>query len=181
MTPFAGYIGFSIPTFTAYFTPCVEIGWRIAAARWGRGYATEGARAALMCGFETLNMARVVSFTVPADLPSRRVMEKIGMVHDLADDSVTFSTGLTGRRSRAGRGPGCRVPRWCSVHQTRVPSAGVPGAADIRSVDKRSDLSSRHRATVTGGAKRLSRALSRTHPARGTRTRPLLRRRLPPG
>jgi RimJ/RimL family protein N-acetyltransferase len=45
--PFAGYIGLSIPLFKAPFTPCVEIGWRLGREWWGRGYATEGARAAL--------------------------------------------------------------------------------------------------------------------------------------
>jgi RimJ/RimL family protein N-acetyltransferase len=83
---FAGFIGFSVPTFRAHFTPCVEIGWRLAAEHWGRGYATEGAHAALLCGFETLKLAEIVSFTAAANLPSRRVMEKIGMTHHPDDD-----------------------------------------------------------------------------------------------
>ena len=86
VTPFAGFIGLSVPQFEAHFTPCVEIGWRLAANCWGRGYATEGARAALLFGFEELALAEIVSFTVPANVRSRRVMEKLGMTHDPADD-----------------------------------------------------------------------------------------------
>jgi len=83
---FIGYIGISVPSFHAKFTPCVEIGWRLAAEHWGRGLATEGARAVLRYGFETLGLEEVVSFTVPANLASRRVMEKIGMRRNEAED-----------------------------------------------------------------------------------------------
>src|SRR5262249_49060595 len=86
VTPFAGFVGLSIPRFEASFTPCVEVGWRLAAEYWGRGYATEGARAALAFGFQELQLNEIVSFTVPANLRSRRVMEKIGMTHDTKDD-----------------------------------------------------------------------------------------------
>ncbi len=82
VAPFAGFIGLAMPRFEADFTPCVEIGWRLAAEFWGRGYATEGARAALAYGFETLQLSEIVSFTAPANVRSRRVMEKLGMVHD---------------------------------------------------------------------------------------------------
>jgi RimJ/RimL family protein N-acetyltransferase len=83
---FAGFIGLSVPTFEAHFTPCVEIGWRLDPAWWNRGLATEGASAALRFAFETLGLNEVVSFTVPANRASRRVMEKVGMCHDPADD-----------------------------------------------------------------------------------------------
>jgi ribosomal-protein-alanine N-acetyltransferase len=78
---FIGFIGLSIPTFEAHFTPCVEIGWRLAAEHWGRGLATEGAR-------EVLHRAtgEIVSFTTERNLRSRHVMEKLGMIHDPADD-----------------------------------------------------------------------------------------------
>jgi len=85
-TPFAGFVGLSIPQFAAPFMPCVEIGWRLAADYWGRGYATEGARAAVAFGFGELNLDEIVSFTVPANVRSRRVMEKLGMTHDPAED-----------------------------------------------------------------------------------------------
>jgi RimJ/RimL family protein N-acetyltransferase len=86
VAPFAGFVGLSIPRFRAPFTPCVEIGWRLAAGHWGHGYASEGARAALDFAFGTLALAEVVSFTVPGNLRSRRVMDKLGMRHDPRDD-----------------------------------------------------------------------------------------------
>jgi len=86
VTQFAGFIGLSIPRFAAHFTPCVEIGWRLGAETWNRGYATEGARAALDFAFTHLNSDEILSFTVPANVRSRRVMEKIGMTHNPAED-----------------------------------------------------------------------------------------------
>ena len=86
VTPFAGFVGLSVPRFEAPFMPCVEIGWRLATDCWGKGFATEGARAALAFGFGTLKLAEIVSFTVVANQPSRRVMERLGMGHDPADD-----------------------------------------------------------------------------------------------
>jgi len=83
---FIGFVGLDVPRFEAAFTPCVEIGWRLSADHWGCGYATEGARAMLSHGFETLKLEALVSFTVPANLRSRRVMEKIGMTHDPTED-----------------------------------------------------------------------------------------------
>ena len=84
--PFIGFVGLSVPRFEASFTPCVEIGWRLAAEHWGRGYAPEAARAALAFGFDTLALREILSFTAMANQPSRRVMEKLGMTHDPADD-----------------------------------------------------------------------------------------------
>lgn len=75
---FIGVTGLSRPTFGAHFTPCVEIGWRFRADFHNRGYATEAARAVLAYGFE-MGLDEIVSFTVPHNLPSRRVMEKLGM------------------------------------------------------------------------------------------------------
>jgi RimJ/RimL family protein N-acetyltransferase len=86
VAPFAGFIGLCVPRIEAHFTPCVEIGWRLAAEYWKRGYATEGARAALTYGFDTLRLQEIVSFTVPENIRSRRVMEKIGIHHDQAGD-----------------------------------------------------------------------------------------------
>jgi ribosomal-protein-alanine N-acetyltransferase len=85
-TRFAGFIGLAVPRFEAHFTPCVEIGWRLASEHWGHGYATEGALAALQFGFEVLGLREIVSFTVSRNVRSRRVMEKIGMTHNPADD-----------------------------------------------------------------------------------------------
>ena len=83
---FIGFVGLNIPSFQAHFTPCVEIGWRLAFDYWERGLATEGAMAAARYGFEVLRLTEIVSFTVPANVRSRRVMEKLGMTHAPADD-----------------------------------------------------------------------------------------------
>ena len=83
---FIGMIGLNVPSFEAPFTPCVEIGWRLAPQFWGQGYASEGARAALAYGFERLGLNEVVSFTVPANIRSRAVMKRIGMSRSAADD-----------------------------------------------------------------------------------------------
>ena len=86
VTPFAGFIGLSLPRFEAAFTPCVEIGWRLDSAYWNRGYATEGARAVLGFAFASLQLPEVVSFTVPENIRSRRVMEKMGMTRSAHED-----------------------------------------------------------------------------------------------
>lgn len=83
---FAGFVGLAVPSFEAHFTPCVEVGWRLAVEHWGHGYATEAAKAVLAFGFEQVGLHEIVSFTVPENHPSRRVMERIGMTHDPADD-----------------------------------------------------------------------------------------------
>lgn len=83
---FIGYVGLNVPRFAAHFTPCVEIGWRLAADSWGRGLATEGAQAVVQHAFGNLGLVELVSFTVPANIRSRRVMKKLGMTHDSADD-----------------------------------------------------------------------------------------------
>jgi RimJ/RimL family protein N-acetyltransferase len=83
---FIGFIGLSVPAFDAPFMPAVEIGWRIAFEHWGKGLASEGARAALGFGFNDVGLEQVVSFTAPANLRSRRVMETLGMTHDPHDD-----------------------------------------------------------------------------------------------
>ena len=86
VAPFAGFTGLAVPRFDAHFTPCVEIGWRLAREHWGRGFAPEAARAALAHGFGPLGLDEVVSFTAAGNLRSRRVMEKLGMTHAPGDD-----------------------------------------------------------------------------------------------
>ncbi|HXH58702.1 GNAT family N-acetyltransferase [Iamia sp.] len=83
---FAGFVGLWPATFNASFTPAVEIGYRLAREHWGEGYASEAARAALADGFERLGRAEIVSFTAVVNVPSQRVMEKLGMTHDPDDD-----------------------------------------------------------------------------------------------
>jgi RimJ/RimL family protein N-acetyltransferase len=79
---FAGFVGLSNVPFEASFTPAVEIGWRLARAAWGYGYATEGAHLALRYAFDELNLERVVSFTAVENMRSRHVMERLGMQHE---------------------------------------------------------------------------------------------------
>ncbi len=81
-----GFVGLSRPRFEAPFTPCVEVGWRLARSAWGRGYATEAARAALRHGFEVVGLDEIVSFTTVANERSKAVMRRLGMTRDLADD-----------------------------------------------------------------------------------------------
>ena len=83
---FIGFTGLSVPSFEAHFTPAVEIGWRLMKGAWGNGYATEAARAALAYGFGPADLDEIVSFTATTNLPSQRVMQRIGMTHDEADD-----------------------------------------------------------------------------------------------
>jgi RimJ/RimL family protein N-acetyltransferase len=83
---FIGFVGLTEPSFSAPFTPCVEIGWRLAYDYWGHGYATEAALAALGYGFERLGLREILSFTTPANQRSRNVMERIGMTRNPADD-----------------------------------------------------------------------------------------------
>ncbi len=85
---FIGMVGLEDVTFNAHFTktPAVEIGWRLAFPFWGKGYASEGALAALKYGFEELELHEIVTFTALNNVRSRRVMEKIGMLYDSKDD-----------------------------------------------------------------------------------------------
>lgn len=76
---FIGFVGLTVPKRALPFMPCVEIGWRLARAHWGQGYAAEGARAALRAGFERLELEEIVSFTALLNTRSRKVMERIGM------------------------------------------------------------------------------------------------------
>jgi RimJ/RimL family protein N-acetyltransferase len=83
---FLGFAGLAAPSFETAFTPCVEVGWRLAAPFWGNGYATEAARAALRFGFEDLDLEEIVSLTTVANARSRAVMERLGMTRNPADD-----------------------------------------------------------------------------------------------
>jgi RimJ/RimL family protein N-acetyltransferase len=83
---FIGFVGLQRITWAAPFTPATEIGWRLARAAWGAGYATEAARAVVDHAFDELDLEELVSVTVPANARSRAVMERIGMVHDAAGD-----------------------------------------------------------------------------------------------
>jgi len=85
---FIGFVGLNRPSYAKPlpFDPCVEIGWRLKRSVWGKGYASEAAVEWLRFGFETVGLEEIVSFTIPANVPSQRVMEKIGMVRDREGD-----------------------------------------------------------------------------------------------
>jgi RimJ/RimL family protein N-acetyltransferase len=83
---FIGFVGLAVAEFPAPFTPAVEVGWRLAEEHWGRGYATEAARAALDFGFSTLDLDEIVSFTAVGNVRSRAVMERVGLVRDPGGD-----------------------------------------------------------------------------------------------
>ena len=83
---FAGFTGLNIPTFTAPFTPCTEIGWRFRQEFWGRGLATRAAQQVLRFGFETLQLQEIVAFTTASNDRSRKLMERLGFARDADGD-----------------------------------------------------------------------------------------------
>ena len=86
VAPFAGLVGLNVMTIDVPFLPAVEVGWRLAAAHWGKGYATEAARACVDYAFDVLELDEVVAVTAVQNARSRRVMEKLGMTHDPAEN-----------------------------------------------------------------------------------------------
>lgn len=86
IAPFLGFVGLANVRFMARFMPAVEVGWRLAAPFWGHGYATEAAQASLAFGFERLGLAEIITFTVPTNVRSRRVMERLRFHRNPADD-----------------------------------------------------------------------------------------------
>jgi RimJ/RimL family protein N-acetyltransferase len=83
---FIGFVGLAAPTWEATFTPCTEIGWRLARSAWGHGYATEAANAALAMAFGPVGLHEVVSFTTTGNMRSQHVMQRIGMTCDPSED-----------------------------------------------------------------------------------------------
>ncbi len=76
---FIGFVGLQVPREEVPAYPCVEVGWRLARAHWGKGYATEGARASLTFGFDTLGLQDIVAFVAEGNYRSRAVMARLGM------------------------------------------------------------------------------------------------------
>jgi RimJ/RimL family protein N-acetyltransferase len=77
---FIGFVGLHVPSAELPFSPCVEIGWRLAFQCWGKGFATEAAKGALRVGFELLGLPEIVSFAAVRNVRSRTVMERLGML-----------------------------------------------------------------------------------------------------
>lgn len=81
-----GFVGLLNTDFDAHFTPAIEIGWRIKSSQWRQGYAFEAASTVLRYAFTTLEMETLLSFTAAINIPSRALMEKLGMVRDPSED-----------------------------------------------------------------------------------------------
>ena len=96
--PFVGFVGLNVPTFEAHFTPCVEIGWRLDAPFWGKGYASEAALAALAFGFDEAGLDEILSWTTPSNRRSVAVMERLGMRYDGEFDHPRMPEGHPLRR-----------------------------------------------------------------------------------
>jgi RimJ/RimL family protein N-acetyltransferase len=79
ISPLIGAVGLTRVKFEASFTPAVEVAWRLHRRYWGHGYATEAARASIEDGFQRVGLSEIVSVTAIGNLPSRRVMERLGM------------------------------------------------------------------------------------------------------
>ena len=83
---FIGFTGLARVGFAAPFVPAVEIGWRLARPFWDQGYALEAAQRSLLFAFEDLALSEVVAFTVPGNVRSWGLMERLGMQREAADD-----------------------------------------------------------------------------------------------
>jgi RimJ/RimL family protein N-acetyltransferase len=118
VAPFIGFVGLCWVPFAARFTPAVEIGWRLAVEHWGRGYASEGARAALAAGFDQVGLDEIVAMAAPENLRSISIMEKLGMQRSPTDDFLhpgvaagqRYPSRVLYRISRAA---------WAARHRTR--------------------------------------------------------------
>jgi ribosomal-protein-alanine N-acetyltransferase len=86
VAPFIGAVGLSRVKFEASFTPAVEVAWRLNRAYWGRGYATEAARAAIEDGFTRIGLTEIVAFTTLGNTQSQRVMQRLGMTRTIEFD-----------------------------------------------------------------------------------------------
>ncbi|MDM0106934.1 GNAT family N-acetyltransferase [Variovorax sp. J22R24] len=121
---FIGFIGLSIPRRALPFMPCVELGYRLARAHWGKGYATESSKAALRVGFGRLGLEEIVSFTTRLNLPSRAVMERVGMTNANEDfDHPAYPEGSALRRCCLYR---LSAERWAQSATATGPAPGGP-------------------------------------------------------
>jgi RimJ/RimL family protein N-acetyltransferase len=90
---FIGFVGLHIPSAELPFSPCVEVGWRLAVNHWGKGFASEAAKGALHVGFQLLGLREIVSFTTLRNLRSRAVMERLGMRESCTFEHPKVSQG----------------------------------------------------------------------------------------
>jgi RimJ/RimL family protein N-acetyltransferase len=90
---FIGFVGLHVPAPGLPFSPCVEVGWRLAFEHWGQGYATEAARESLRAGFEMLDMQEIVAFTAFGNARSRALIERLGLRPDGAFEHPRMPEG----------------------------------------------------------------------------------------
>ncbi len=98
VAPFIGVVGLLVVGFAADFTPAVEVLWRLARPHWGQGFATEAAHAAIQDGFNRIGITEVVAFTALPNVPSQRVMERLGMTRSGEFDHPRLPAGHVLRR-----------------------------------------------------------------------------------
>ena len=102
---FIGFIGLCEQTYEIHFNPSIDIGWRMHPSFWGKGYATEGAKACLKYGFNQLNLDKIVAIAPEINTPSIKVMENIGMQkveefkHPLLKDNPELQTCVLYQKS----------------------------------------------------------------------------------
>lgn len=81
-----GFVGLRSIDPAMPFAPAVELGWLLGKEHWGQGYATEAATAAIHFAFEELGLVELIAYTAKCNLRSQRVMERLGMHRDPAED-----------------------------------------------------------------------------------------------
>jgi RimJ/RimL family protein N-acetyltransferase len=115
IAPLIGGVGLSYVSFDASFTPAVEVAWRLHRRFWGKGYATEAAGAAIDDGFRRVGLSEIVALTTLANLPSQRVMQRLGMRRDIEFDHPRY----------AADHPLCRHVLYRTAAHTHWPRAGT--------------------------------------------------------
>lgn len=92
IAPLIGAVGLSHVSFEASFTPAVEVAWRFHKRFWGQGYATEAARGAINDGFTRIGLTQIIALTALVNLPSQRVMQRLGMIRDIEFDHPRYAS-----------------------------------------------------------------------------------------
>lgn len=130
---FAGIILLQDVKFTAAFTPAIEVGWLLPRKHWGSGYATEGGRAALDYAFTTMKLEEVVALTAASNIPSQRVMLRLGMNRDSHDDfdhphalGTSLQHCVLYRIQNPQRNDDGRNEAACLAQRMRVPPSVAP-------------------------------------------------------
>ena len=136
VSPFIGAVGLTRVKFDASFTPAVEVAWRLDRRYWGQGYATEAAYAAIEDGFVRVGLTEIVSMTALSNMPSRRVMERLGMTPSIEFDHPLHPEGSRLRRHILYRlrQPSGLNRRQIGRRRSEVPAPFHLGESSIRSM-----------------------------------------------